>query len=101
MLEVTNHTSRDLEVEIWRDRLTNNPNAERFYFYRAQTSLRPMGAKHFILSPPTENVPWSVELRCLRQPGKLEAKLRGLEAWFRLRNDDPEWEHVERIQIEK
>jgi hypothetical protein len=99
VFEITNHTSRKLEVEIWR---TNNPTAPISGVYRRQISLGPKtGIAEPLIYPPPERVRWSVDVRCLRQPGKVETKLRTLGAWLRLCKKEPQWEYVERIEIEK
>ena len=101
MFAVTNLTNRKLEVDIWRDRLTNSMNAGIGYTYRLSMPLGPMAGAWYYLYPPPKGVPWSVEVSCLRQPGKTEAKLRRLGARFRLCKDSPQWEPVQRIEIKE
>lgn len=98
---VTNLSHRELEVEIWRDRLTNSPNAATSYVYRLSMLLGPMTGDWYMLYPPPKGVPWSVEVRCLRQPARTELKLRRLGARFRLCKDSPQWEPVQRIEIKE
>jgi hypothetical protein len=65
------------------------------------TTMEPLSVWHVLLLPPPKGVPWSVDVLRGRRTGQLEKALRAFGARFRLCSDGWQYEHVQRIEIEK
>lgn len=98
---VTNHTTQSLRVTVSRNNATNDPNAWIAYAYNVTTTLKPMATCYVSLSPPNAGVPWSVDVRYLRTPGRFESTMRTFGARFRLCKSGSQAQLAQRLEIKK